>query len=152
MRDAINADLGQLVLRVTIGIIFLSHGIPKLLGGVGATGEFFGQIGIPLPGLMAWVVTLLETGGGAILVAGALVAPVAVLLMIHMFLGIVLVHISAGWFVVGPGQGGAEFNVLLIAGLVSLVLTGKGAPALGPSGGAEPYAQREGEGSTGGTR
>lgn len=143
MRDAINADVGQLILRLAVGVIFLSHGIPKLLGGVGGTGEFFAQLGIPLAGLMAWVVTLLEVGGGALLIAGALVVPVAALLVVHMFMGIVLVHLSNGWFVVGPGQDGAEFNVLLIAGLLSLILTGKGAPALGPSGAAETHAGSE---------
>jgi len=122
--------VGQLVLRLTIGVIFVSHGLPKLLGGVGATGEFFAQLGIPLAGLAAWVVALLETFGGALLIAGTLVTPVAALLSVHMLLGILLVHLSNGWYVVGPGQGGAEFNVLLIAGLVSLIVTGKGSPAL----------------------
>lgn len=130
MNDDNSSGVGQLLLRLTIGVIFLSHGLPKLLGGVGATGEFFAQIGIPLAGLAAWVVALLETFGGALLIAGTLVTPVAALLSVHMLLGILLVHLSNGWYVVGPGQGGAEFNVLLIAGLVSLIVTGKGSPAL----------------------
>ncbi|NIP57629.1 MAG: DoxX family protein [Gemmatimonadetes bacterium] len=130
MNEKSGTGTGQLILRLAIGVIFLTHGLPKLLGGVGATGEFFAQIGIPLAGLAAWLVTLLETFGGALLITGTLVTPIAALLSIHMLLGILLVHLSNGWYVLGPGQGGAEFNVLLIAGLISLMVTGKGSPAL----------------------
>jgi len=123
-------ETGQAILRAILGVIFVSHGAPKLLGGVGATVDFFGQIGIPLAGLAAWLVTLLEVFGGMGLVVGFLVTPLSVLFIIHMLMGILLVHMANGWYVIGPGQGGAEFNVLLIAGLLSVVLTGPGRPSL----------------------
>lgn len=118
------------LLRVVLGVIFVSHGVPKLAGGIGATAGFFGQLGIPLPTLSAWFIALLETLGGLALVVGVLVAPIAILLSIHMLLGILLVHLPS-WYVVGPGTGGAEFNAILIAGLLVLVVLGPGAAALG---------------------
>lgn len=72
--------------------------------------------------------TLLGVAGGVLLLIGLLVPPVAVLLASHMLVGILLVHGANGWYVVGPGQGGAEFNVLLIAGLLALVFAGSGPP------------------------
>lgn len=136
------ASAGLAILRIAVGVIFLTHGIPKLLGGVPGTADFFGQLGIPAPTIAAWVVTLLEVGGGLLLVLGLLVVPVAVLFIIHMAVGLVLVHLPEGWYVVGPGQGGAEFNVLLIAANLALVLGGGGLWAL-DSRKAETGASRE---------
>lgn len=130
MNRGVNPELGLAILRVTLGVIFITHGLPKLMGGVGGFQGMLADMGVPLAGLAAWVVTLLEVGGGLALIAGFLVTPFALLLSIHMLMGIFLVHLSNGWFVVGGGQGGAEFNVLLIAGLLTLVLAGPGAAAL----------------------
>lgn len=129
-----NPEVGLAILRVTLGVIFLTHGLPKIMGGVGGFEGMLGEMGVPLAGIMAWVVTLLEVGGGLALIAGFLVTAFSLLLSFHMLMGIFLVHLSAGWYVIG-GQaqhppGGAEFNVLLIAGLLTLVLAGPGAAAL----------------------
>lgn len=123
-------DLGLLILRVTVGLIFLTHGWPKLMNGASGTAQFFGQLGIPAPGVTAWLITVLEVAGGIALILGAFVSIVAVLFVAHMAAGIFLVHLSNGWYVIGPGQGGAEFNVLLIATLLAFLLAGSGRPAL----------------------
>lgn len=123
-------DVGLVILRVVLGIIFVTHGWPKLMDGASGTADFFGTLGIPLPAIAAWVVTLLEVLGGLALILGFLVSIVSLLLIIHMALGILLVHLPEGWFVVGPGTGGSEFSVLLIAGLLALILTGAGRPNL----------------------
>lgn len=126
-----NPGLGLAVLRVVLGVVFVTHGSPKLFqGGVGQTAGFFAQLGIPLPEIAAWVVTLLEFFGGIALIVGLLVTPIALLFCFHMLMGIILVHAPNGWFVIGPGQGGVEFNVTLIAGLLTLVLAGPGVAAL----------------------
>jgi len=117
-------------LRVVTGIIFITHGWPKLAGGVGQTADFLGSIGVPLPIVAAWGVTLLETFGGLALVLGALTAPVAILLAIHMLLGILLVHMPK-WYVLGPGTGGSEYNLLLIAVLTTIAVAGPGAASIG---------------------
>lgn len=130
MKRGLNPELGLAILRVVLGVIFIAHGYPKIAGGVAGTGEFFGQLGIPLAGFFAWVVTLLEVFGGVALVIGFLVTPVSLLLSFHMLVGIVLVHAPNGFYVIGPGQGGIEFSLILIAGLLTLVLVGPGMAAL----------------------
>jgi len=142
MRMGPNPGVGLAILRVVVGVTFVAHGAPKLFGGgVSGTAEFLGQIGVPLAGVAAWSVALLEFLGGLALIVGALVAPVALLLAVEMLLGIVLIHAAAGWYVVGPQTrhppGGVEFNVLLIAALLALVLAGPGSASVaGP--GREP--------------
>ncbi|MFP3949425.1 MAG: DoxX family protein [Gemmatimonadota bacterium] len=123
-------DAGLLILRVSVGLIFLTHGWPKLMNGASETAEFFGQLGIPAPGVSAWFITLLEFAGGLALVLGAFVSILSVLFILHMTAGIFLVHLANGWYVIGPGQGGSEFNVLLIASLLLFILAGSGRPAV----------------------
>lgn len=132
--DAPNPGLGLAILRVVTGVIFVAHGAPKLFGGgvEGFAGMLSGM-GVPLSTVVAWGVTLLEFFGGLALIVGLLVAPVAVLLALHMLTGIVLVHAANGFYVVGPGQGGVEFNLLLIASLLALIFAGSGAAALDSS-------------------
>ncbi len=134
--DAPNPGLGLAILRVVTGVIFVAHGAPKLFGGgVEGMAGMLGNMGVPLSTVAAWGVTLLEFFGGLALIVGLLVAPVAVLLALHMLMGIVLVHAAQGFYVVGSlappeGPGGVEFNLLLIAGLLALIFAGSGAAAL----------------------
>lgn len=129
MNGPSRSEIGLTILRATIGFIFVTHGAAKLYGGVGATAAFLAQLGVPAAAPTAWALMVLEVFGGAALVAGFLVRPLAVLFCIHMITGILLVHGAEGWYVVGPGRNGAEFNVLLVAGLLTLLLAGPGAAA-----------------------
>ena len=129
--DGPNPPLGLAVLRVVLGVVFVAHGAPKLFGGVAGFAEALAGLGFPVPIAFAWIGTLLEFGGGLALIVGLFVTPIALLLATEMFLGIVLVHATNGFYVVGPGQGGIEFNLLLIAALLTLVFAGPGAAALG---------------------
>lgn len=130
-----NPGLGLAVLRVVVGVAFVAHGAPKLFeGGVGDLAATLSATGVPLPETTAWIVSLLEFGGGVALLVGLFVTPVALLLAVHAVAGIVLVHAPAGWHVVGPlaehPPGGVELNVLLLAALFALVLAGPGTAAL----------------------
>lgn len=126
-----NPSLGLAILRVVIGVIFIAHGAHKLFEtGVPPTAEFLGSLGVPAAAAAAWLVTLLEFVGGLSLVVGFLVTPVSLLFCVHMLTGIILVHAPNGFFVIGPGQGGVEFNLLLIAGLLALVFAGPGLASL----------------------
>lgn len=131
MRRGPNPELGLAILRVILGVVYASHGAHKLfVSGVGGVGEYLGSLGFPVPGFFAWFISLLEFGGGIALIVGFAVTPLALLLVVEMLLGIVLVHAPEGWFVIGPGHDGAEYNTLLIAALLALVLGGPGAASL----------------------
>lgn len=136
MNRGVNPELGLALLRVALGVIFITHGAAKLFGGMEGTIGFFGSIGIPLPTVAAWAVALLEFVGGISLVFGFLVTPISLLLTLHMLAGIVLVHAPNGWWVIGPqANGGVEFNVALIAGLLMLVFGGPGLASIDGRGG-----------------
>lgn len=130
MKNGMNPELGLTILRVVLGVIFIAHGLPKLTGGIEGTVEFFGAIGVPAPLVAAWFIALLETLGGLTLLIGFFVTPASLLLAAHMLAGIVLVHAPNGFYVIGPGQGGVEFNLLLIASLLAMVFCGPGLAAI----------------------
>lgn len=137
MDRGVNPELGLALLRVVLGVIFISHGAPVLFGGMEGQAEFFGSLGIPLPLIVAWGIGLLEFFGGIALLIGLLVTPVSLLLVIQMFAGIVLVHAPRGWYVVGPeANGGVEFSVLLAASLMMLVFGGPGLASMDGRGGS----------------
>lgn len=130
-----NPRLGLAVVRVVVGVTFVAHGAPKLFeGGVSDLAVLLADLGVPLPEAAAWLVSLVEFGGGLALLVGLLVTPVALLLAAHMAAGVVLLHAPAGWHVVGPlaehPPGGVELNVVLLAALLALVLAGPGTAAI----------------------
>lgn len=123
-----NPDLGLLVLRLGLALVFFAHGVPKLRN-VAQTAGFFGQIKIPVPAFFAWVVALQETLGAAALALGLFTQPLALTFVISMIVAIQLVKIGmakAGF----TGQGGWEFEFVLAAAALALVFTGAGAYSL----------------------
>ena len=130
MKKGMNPELGLTILRVVLGVIFVAHGLPKLTGGIEGTVQFFSGLGIPAPVIAAWFIALLETLGGIALIIGFFVTPVALLLTAHMLTGLVLVHASNGFYVIGPGSGGIEFNLILAASLLAMVFCGPGLAAI----------------------
>lgn len=121
-------SLGLAVLRVVVGVVFLVHGYQKLflMGIPGVTG-FFTQIGAPLPGVTAPLVSVLEFAGGIALILGLLTPAVAALLAVNMLGAILLVHLPNGF---SASEGGYEFVLTLLAASLALALTGPGAYAL----------------------
>ncbi|KPF45849.1 DoxX family protein [Rhizobium sp. G187] len=131
MIDTRTAPYAALVLRVTLGLLFLSHaGLKIFVFTPAGTAGFFGSLG--LPGWLAYVTILWEVAGGVALILG-IWPRVAAVAMIPVLLGaIVTVHGAAGFFF-NNANGGWEFPAFWIIGLIVLALTGDGAKALRPT-------------------
>ncbi len=150
MRETL-ARWAPLPLRLMFGIAFIVHGWPKVFSG-GYHANFVGQLagsGVPVPAVAAWVVALVEFLGGLALVLGIVTTLASALLVIDMVVALFLVHLSAGFsfiHIVGMGPDGPQFglpgyevNLIYIAGLLSLILSGPGRLAAGGRGrGKEP--------------
>ncbi|MDV7243965.1 MULTISPECIES: DoxX family protein [Rhodococcus] len=135
-------NLGILIARVGIGIIFLAHGWQKAFtNGLDKQTAGFESMGVPLPGISAFVVTWLEIIGGLALIVGAAVPIFGILLFLDMVGAFFIAHIDKGIF---ASEGGYE--LVLALGVSSLLLAVVGSGAYGVDGllGAKlPWAAKD---------
>jgi putative oxidoreductase len=122
------ADYGAALLRISLGVAALAHGLylKVLVFGVAGTVGFFESIGYPA--LFAYLVMFGEIAGGVALVTGVY-ARSAALLMIPILLGAALQHAPNGWVFSAAG-GGWEYPVFWAAASLASALIGPGAFAL----------------------
>jgi putative oxidoreductase len=117
-----------LLLRVSMGVLFLAHGGLLKLGTFGLAGTmgFFGSLGYPP--IFGAIVTFAEIGAGIALIAGVGVRTVS-LLSIPILVGATLQHAGNGWMF-GNAGGGWEFPAFWTAALLVQAGLGAGAHAL----------------------
>ncbi len=114
-----------LLLRLAMAIVLLSHAVPVMLnGGVNAFGnEFLNQIGFdPLGVPLAWAIKISHVVCAVLFVMNRYIKPASILTIFILVMGIILVHWKEGWFVVGGGRNGIEYNFLLICILLHLMM------------------------------
>ncbi|UCC94602.1 MAG: DoxX family protein [Candidatus Omnitrophota bacterium] len=121
-------DTALLVLRLTLGAIFVAHGLQKLFGIFGGSGiqgfaGMLAQINFSPSVLWAWIVALGETIGGGFLIAGILPRLSAALIGMIMIVAILMIHGPKGFFAM---RGGFEYQLLILAVCVLFVLVGAG--------------------------
>jgi putative oxidoreductase len=112
--------LGLLVLRVTLGLIFFSHGYPKVAHSAPGMQAFFVEHG--LPGYFVYISGVLEVFGAILLAVGVFTRGAALLLAIEMGVAIWKVHSSGGYLAVHN----YEFPLAMLAGSFALATVGAG--------------------------
>ena len=129
--DGRTAPYGALILRFSMGLMFLAHASVKLFVFTPAgTAHFFDTLG--LPGGLAYVVMTAEVLGAMALLLGVWTRIVALALTPILIGAIVLVHGNNGWLFTNP-NGGWEYLAFWIVGLIALAMVGDGAMALRPT-------------------
>jgi putative oxidoreductase len=108
---------------MAVGLVFVVHGVHKLLGlGFAGTSGFLASLEIPLPTLRAAVLIAVELLGGLALLMGAWTRTVATVLAADMLVAILTVHLRGGFFV----PYGVEFVLILFSACLTLVALGPG--------------------------
>ena len=116
-------DVGLLILRIGIGLMFMIHGYPKIAGGPEkwqGLGNTLGALNLGLPVFWGFMAAFAEFFGGLLLVLGLFFRAAAFLLFVTMFVAVVK-HISGGDGFNGYSHA-AESCVLFL----SLIMIGPG--------------------------
>lgn len=109
-----------LLLRFALGIIFISHGYPKLFTHTPQAIQFFRQMGFP--GYFAYLAGVIEFFGGLLLVLGLFTRIAGLLIAAEMAVAIWRVHLP-----MGPVTAVKNYEFPLVLATAALVLAGVGA-------------------------
>ena len=117
-------DIGTLVLRLALGLIFVMHGYQKVFEmGHEAVAGFMGSLGLPLASLMAYLVSYGELITGILLIVGLFTHWAAKIDIVIAIVAFLTVHMSKGFFLSG---GGYEYIMLIFASSVAVMISGAG--------------------------
>lgn len=111
-------------LRLAVAIILLIHGAGGMFNnGVNDFGNLFlNQIGFSPFGVpLAWIIKLSHLVAAICLLSDKYIKWASIITIFILMMGIILIHFREGWFVVGGGRNGIEFNFLLIFVLLTLI-------------------------------
>ena len=129
MNDARLTGYAALLLRVTLGTLFVAHALLKyFVFTLPGTAQFFASLG--LPGALGYVTFAAELVGGLMLIAGVKVRAVS-LALVPVLLGATWAHAGNGWVFSAP-NGGWEYPAFWTVMLVVQALLGAGAFAANP--------------------
>ena len=120
-----DASRGLDIVRVMTALNLMAHGVHGLFDpeGVRGFGSYLTSIGFPFGVGWVWAIIVIQISCSVALILRRLVIPACMGHLVILSAGICLDHARHGWFVVGPGENGMEYSVLLIACLVAVLWT-----------------------------
>lgn len=116
-------DPALLFLRLSTGMVFLTHGWQKWQAGPELTAAFLNTLGFPVPEVLAFLLIGIEVFGGLALLLGAYTRLAAKITGIVAIIALLTVHASKGYLSV---SGGYEYVLLLVAACAVLLVMGAG--------------------------
>jgi putative oxidoreductase len=137
MNDTRLTDAAALLLRLSLGTMFIAHALLKYFVFTPAgTAQFFDSLG--LPGALGYVTIAVELIGGVLLILGVRTRVVA-LALVPVLLGATWAHSGNGWLFTSP-HGGWEYPAFWTVTLIVQALIGDGAlPLRAPNPNSVPH-------------
>lgn len=119
-----NEDLGKLVLRLTLGILILFHGLAKLKGGVA---DMMPMVqGIGLPPWFAYGAYIGEVVGPVMVILGLFTRTGAFFIFANMVFAVVLVHLPELMTMGKEGGYALELQAIYMFTALALMLMSPG--------------------------
>ncbi|MCY1498692.1 hypothetical protein D3C87_58300 [compost metagenome] len=112
------------ILRFAVAVILVMHSVPGMFNnGINDFGNLYlNTVGFaPYGVFLAWLIKLSHVAVAVLLLWNKYVKLASIVTIFILVMGIVMVHFSEGWFVVGGGRNGVEFNFLLIFVLLAIM-------------------------------
>jgi len=144
MIDSRTAPYAALLLRLSLGVMFVAHALLKYaVFTLPGTAKFFESIG--LPGPLAYATFAAELIGGTLILAGLGARWVSAAL-IPVLLGATWAHAGNGWLFTSP-NGGWEYPAFLAAAAAVQALLGDGKFALSSHFQSDPLSNTKNQGA-----
>jgi len=112
------------LLRLAVAVILLVHSLPGMFNnGINDFGNFYlNEVGFAPYGVaLAWTIKLSHVAAAICLLLNKYIKLAGLVTIAILITGIFMVHLKEGWFVVGGGRNGIEFNFLLIIVLLTIM-------------------------------
>ncbi|KRT14736.1 DoxX family protein [Pedobacter ginsenosidimutans] len=119
-----NAKIAYAILRITIAIILLSHSVLGMFdGGINDFGNLYlNKVGFAPYGVaIAWIIKLSHVVCAVLLIMNKYIRLACFATIFVLIMGIIMVHLKEGWFVVGGGRNGVEYNFVLLCVLTAIM-------------------------------
>jgi putative oxidoreductase len=117
-------DTGKLVLRATLAVLILFHGVAKLIGGVGFITGLVAQAG--LPPALGYLVLVGEVVAPLMVLLGLWARAGALVIAFNMLVALLLVHTGDFFRINETGGWAIELQILLLGSAVAVALLGAG--------------------------
>ena len=124
MNQTTQTDLAKLILRLTLGVLVLLHGVAKLRGGVDPIAGILTAQG--LPAFLAYGAFVGEVLGPLMLIAGFYARIGAALIAINMLFAVALAHMGQLGMLNEQGGWALELQAMFLFTAIALALMGPG--------------------------
>ncbi|MFY9137685.1 DoxX family protein [Zwartia sp.] len=122
-------DIGKLVLRLSVGILLLMHGLFKLMHGIAGISALVQANGWPV--WMAYGVFIGEIIAPALLILGLLTRASAVVIVLNMLIAVYLAHSHQLFHLTKSGGWLLELQGLYLFGALAIAFLGAGRFSVG---------------------
>ena len=128
-----SSDFGKLVLRLSLGILILLHGIAKITGGVDPILGMVSKFG--LPASFGYLVFVGEVLAPLLVIVGLWTRPAALVIAINMIFAVLVAHMGELGKLGRTGGWALELQGMFFFTAVAIALLGAGRISLGGAGG-----------------
>jgi putative oxidoreductase len=122
-------DFGKLILRVTLAILILLHGIAKVQNGVSGIEGMVTKIG--LPPAFAYMVYVGEVIAPLLVLFGLMTRPAALIIAVNMVFAVVLAHSQDLFSLTKTGGWALELQAMFLASALAVAFLGAGRYSIG---------------------
>jgi len=122
-------DTAKLILRLTLGLLILFHGVSKIVGGIGFVSGALGKAGMP-PAL-AYLVYIGEVVAPLLLIVGVWTRPAALVIAINMIVAVLLAHTGQLFSMANTGGYALELQAMYLFTAIAVALFGAGRYSIG---------------------
>lgn len=130
---SVSEDFGKFLLRVTLAILILFHGVSKLLHGIGFISGLVAKAG--MPSAFAYLVYVGEVIAPLLVLFGVWTRLGAFIIAMNMVVAVLLVHMGDLMMLTKNGGWALELQAMFFVAALAVALLGAGLYSVGWSGG-----------------